>query len=935
MKHLLSRLREELSSSAWLLLPLLLAILLPSTSNAATLPSGDPDHEFTVDHVTYKCYFLKKTEATNPTPTFKGTLYYSVYAVPENTSISHCAVMLDWNFDLNEHLPTNDSGYQACQDSQTIRFVTGAWTNCTSLKSIELIVNQSLQDAKFNTTDLGALNNVTSLKTIFVTGGDRYQGATNSPYHVFKSVFVGWQFYSDLDLYAGSKSSGNKLSKKSIGEFVSSLLIENTLDKDMEKCNETGFSPKVEVRPSYLTDNSPFYTLTYDETGKVTAPLVGKLTYKLSLNELVGKHTVTNSKPIELGTEIFDECFAFDPGLAFEILRKQHLKIYEYGYNGILVQNASDDTYLHEEDNGTYFLTKGRYYVYLKYRSLNMRVEHTVVEREAIGLQPSWTPHSVSFTAFIDSVVYKYVFNDQTVYGIAEIDSSDNILRFVPFDENDKAELIQADHMFGSTSAYDTKLYQQTHNLSNLMRCSLCSKVKGRYVLSGTKYSNDNVQGWRCESLKFTDRIVVVFNPLRDNGHITNNKKCGVIYKGAKYNPDPYGSWQLEIPDLMPDDYNKLQLFYEYDGQEYVSNEITVMTQPITVSLTVSPGTQSATVTFGYTHFSDSQGEIEYDKWSVYKSGTGKVDVDIEQKSKNSFIISGLEPGTYEYHLYVNCYYRRKSDGKRLQISNSQTKFNTLSPQWNDGESQALTTTKARLMYSTNLENVADTYVEWRRVDAPSVVQSTKAICPVVNGRLVGVLNNLNPDVYYQFRPVYENGSNKYTGQWIGIFTGDANVWFDPEVETQPARVRGDGSVTLRGSVLPGSGDISEQGFEVWPSEDGENAPVYGGSRAEAGHRFVACEGISMSVDLSDLTPGRTYTYRTYAKVNGDTHTGSEQTFSIPGTGAVDGIAVDEDAVEIIGYYNLQGVRSDKPFGGMNIVVYSNGKTEKRIFKNL
>jgi len=90
-----------------------------------------------------------------------------------------------------------------------------------------------------------------------------------------------------------------------------------------------------------------------------------------------------------------------------------------------------------------------------------------------------------------------------------------------------------------------------------------------------------------------------------------------------------------------------------------------------------------------------------------------------------------------------------------------------------------------------------------------------------------------------------------------------------------------------------------------------------------------------MSVDISDLAGGTTYVYRTYAKVNGVIHTGNEETFDIPGTGAVDGIAVEEETPEVVGYYNLQGVRSERPFDGMNIVVYSNGKTEKRVFKNL
>lgn len=88
-----------------------------------------------------------------------------------------------------------------------------------------------------------------------------------------------------------------------------------------------------------------------------------------------------------------------------------------------------------------------------------------------------------------------------------------------------------------------------------------------------------------------------------------------------------------------------------------------------------------------------------------------------------------------------------------------------------------------------------------------------------------------------------------------------------------------------------------------------------------------------MSVDISDLAAGTSYIYRTYAKVNGTIHTGQEERFDIPGTGSVDGISVDEETAQVVGYFNLQGARSERPFPGLNIVVYSDGKTEKRVFK--
>lgn len=41
--------------------------------------------------------------------------------------------------------------------------------------------------------------------------------------------------------------------------------------------------------------------------------------------------------------------------------------------------------------------------------------------------------------------------------------------------------------------------------------------------------------------------------------------------------------------------------------------------------------------------------------------------------------------------------------------------------------------------------------------------------------------------------------------------------------------------------------------------------------------------------------------------------------------------AADGTAAEIVGYYNLQGVRSDEPWDGLNIVVYSDGTRRKMV----
>lgn len=51
--------------------------------------------------------------------------------------------------------------------------------------------------------------------------------------------------------------------------------------------------------------------------------------------------------------------------------------------------------------------------------------------------------------------------------------------------------------------------------------------------------------------------------------------------------------------------------------------------------------------------------------------------------------------------------------------------------------------------------------------------------------------------------------------------------------------------------------------------------------------------------------------------------------FFMEETQGVDDVMTDAAAGEIVGYYNLQGIRSDEPWEGLNIVVYSDGTRRK------
>lgn len=894
-----------------------IAILMPLFLHAAKLPDTPPDYEFTVDHVTYKCYY---------TETYSKTKYYAVYALPENSSITHATVRLDWSHDLDKHIP-EETGWKRCADlNKHLLFVDGAWDDCDSLKSIELIANVWFYtDHDMNSYDLEPIIGLKSLKNIFVTGGNRYAYDTETPYCIFLNS-DGKKYYSDkVKLYRDLKSVASDIHAPSIGRFTQTLIKDN-LDKNVDVCNESSLTPVVAIKPSHLTTNT-YYPISYNNDGTVNEPLLGKFDYEVDVKELIGDHNKYRGTVAIDGTEIFKKCFNVRKGAAYEIITPNETNITESGFSSI---DFYDDfgTLIKQDYNGnSYFLPKGEYYIEFtcKNNGMKMRLAYIVNATGLVGaLKLSWKPHRLKASININEIPNEY--DDGAVYGIGE-KLPDGQWHFVPFDANGKTEIYNHDNSYGIRFSYDKKGNYDRILLYNNAEYYLCQLVDGRYVAMSDKLNGG--QDLYCSLYVSTQTIEFYFNNLRD---LTNPDKIGVIYDGEKHYAvtDRDNDIKLNLRNLLPNDRKTLQVFFEIDGIEYKSKEEDIKTLGLSIvnEYKSYARAQSANVRLEISTYDNRFGDVEFEELHI--SGTNN-DIEFERQGPLSYKISGLKMN-WSYELQGKCYYHRKSDGKTSLIAPVKIEFTTQRPNWDKGESQALTTTKARLIYTTNMDNVSDAYIEWRRVEAPTVVASSTAICPVVNGQLVGILNHLNPDVYYKFRPVYEYKDQKIYGEWVGIFTGDANVWFDPEVGTRSALVKDNGNVTLRGSVIPGSGDVSEQGFELWKSEDASVAAENINTESSS-HNYILCNGIDMSIELTDLIPGVTYTYRAYAKIEDKIYTGQEETFTVRGSAGIDTVVIEEKAPTIIGYYNLQGQRSDRPIKGINIIVYSNGKTEKRIFK--
>lgn len=218
-------------------------------------------------------------------------------------------------------------------------------------------------------------------------------------------------------------------------------------------------------------------------------------------------------------------------------------------------------------------------------------------------------------------------------------------------------------------------------------------------------------------------------------------------------------------------------------------------------------------------------------------------------------------------------------------------KFTTAALTWETPGATATSLSSARMMVETNCDAETGTGFGWRRIDAPELVPSTQAPCPVVDGRLVGSLRNLNPETYYKFRPYYTSASGKtYYGEWTGLFTGDANVYFEREVRTLAESLTDKRTVRLAGYALAGSDDITEQGFQYRAVGKAQAK-----ARTAETWQSVVAKGIKMEATLDDLAYGTTYRYRAYAVTAKGTFYGDEREFSTEAESGIEDVVADTE----------------------------------------
>lgn len=357
-------------------------------------------------------------------------------------------------------------------------------------------------------------------------------------------------------------------------------------------------------------------------------------------------------------------------------------------------------------------------------------------------------------------------------------------------------------------------------------------------------------------------------------------KSCDLKYSDEVQSIKLTGFWPSTTVTLK---YQELK-----GGRVTYSKEYYIMTEGMGLSAEFGKITPTSYTMTGSRNKTSHDAEVVDEGWTL--------DRETITRHGSTLHVTGCEPESYVNAGYAvmvkngsetKLYYYSPSKSMQLPALTLETVT----------EAKATSNTVALICATTNIDDEeANTGFEWRRYDAPDLVPSSKANCPVVDGVMTGALRNLSASTYYKFRPFYKAESGKtWYGEWSAFGTADAYVYFDPTVRTYAAVCHDENSATVSGFIIAGSDDIKEQGFEYWKRDDAYATAKHTTATTDDNtHQTVVATGQRMSAVLQNLEPNTTYIVRAYVTTEHGTTYGEEQIFSTPYSTAIGEVELDE-----------------------------------------
>ncbi len=237
---------------------------------------------------------------------------------------------------------------------------------------------------------------------------------------------------------------------------------------------------------------------------------------------------------------------------------------------------------------------------------------------------------------------------------------------------------------------------------------------------------------------------------------------------------------------------------------------------------------------------------------------------------------------------------------------------------------------------TTNLdyeeENVG---FEWRRTDWTDEFNSNRGVAYLYEGTMEGYIRNLNTEKLWKFRPYYISDSGQtYYGEWLGLDPTNTS-YFEPTVHTY-AQMQVEGNMAIvKGYVMRGSDNVTQQGFIYWT----QTAQVRAAARVKStdipsNAQIVEASGNIMTAQLTNLEYNSTYCCVAFVKTSeGETFYGELQTFETEENPTGIGTVLGTGKVCEVARYDLRGHRLQGPEKGVNIIRMSDGSTKKVFVK--
>lgn len=434
-----------------------------------------------------------------------------------------------------------------------------------------------------------------------------------------------------------------------------------------------------------------------------------------------------------------------------------------------------------------------------------------------------------------------------------------------------------------------------------------------QYVSGYTFQKNTDTFGrfYSSDYNNYNTKIIVHLS-INIDPNIEAPKKCGIECDGKFYETKYNGKDQIvTIKDLWPD--TKYGIYY----REYRNDKVSLYSFILesTASLPINVGIDDITPTT-YT----LKGSLQYveNGLNVVEEGWTFDGSTISEHGK-TLLVSGQTPGTSLADGNVPSYAVIVKNGEETRLYRKDPSF--LGESFPSlelktiAEAKATSNTVALICATTNMsDDETNAGFEWRRYDAPELVPSSKANCPIIDGVMTGALRNLSANTYYKFRPFYKSNSGKtWYGEWSAFGTADAYVYFDPTVRTFEVNCDNETKATVRAFVIAGSDEIKEQGFEYWKHSSTESTSTrYVAATKEDNHQTIISTGQRMTATLENLEPNTTYSVRAYVTTEHGTTYGEEQIFSTPAPTAIGNVKLDNtqsgEMTVTINKANAQGV---------------------------